>query len=221
MDTKGQTIGQILAGMTVGPGIEVDMDATADWVRGAVGTGIPDTATLIAVITPLIPAPIQGSAGLDGHTPTPAELTALITPLIPAPVKGDKGDTGLPGVNSFSAPATRTGLALATAYQASNPLKPAIITITLQAQSSITLGGITNNEGTINVGTNNTVATGGGVVVATYKNNLGGGVVVGVSLQSTQANTYTIALPAGGWWAVRQTSGTGLVIVSVVDQAVG
>lgn len=96
-----------------------------------------------------------------------------------------------------------------------------MVTITLQSQSSISLSGTSNNEGAITLGTTNAVATGVGTNVATYKNNLGGGLVVGLSITSQQANTYTVAVPAGYFFAVRQTAGTGLQIVSAFEQAVG
>lgn len=133
---------------------------------------------------------------------------------------GSKGDKGDAGINAFGLPTTRT-LALATAYQATTTARPAQVTVTLQATSSISLSGASNNEGEIVIGTANTVATGTGTKIATYKNNLGGGLVVGLNLTSTQANTYSFSLPAGGFFAIRQTSGTGLTITSAFDQAVG
>lgn len=133
---------------------------------------------------------------------------------------GANGTNGTAGVNTFSAPASRT-FALATAYQASNAAKPAIMTITLQSQSTISLGGAVNNEGAITLGPTNAVAAGTGTDVATYKNNLGGTLVIGLSLSSQQANTYTVAVPVGYYFAIRQTAGVGLQIVSVFDQAVG
>jgi hypothetical protein len=95
------------------------------------------------------------------------------------------------------------------------------VTITLQSQSSFSLGGTSNNEGAITLGSTAAVNVGTGTSVATYKNNLGGGLVVGVSITSQQANTYQIAVPAGYYFAIRQTSGTGLQVVSAFDQTVG
>lgn len=115
-------------------------------------------------------------------------------------------------------PTART-LSLATAYQATDNTKPAFVTITVQAQSAISLAGASNNEGQIVFGSTNTVASGTGTSSA-YKNNLGGGLVIGLNLNSQQANTYVIPLPAGWYFAVIQTAGSGLQIVGAFDQKI-
>lgn len=61
------------------------------------------------------------------------------------PPKGDKGDKGDAGVNSISIPTLRTPINKATAYQALNTSKPAIITITLTSTSSFSLTGNISN----------------------------------------------------------------------------
>lgn len=127
--------------------------------------------------------------------------------------------TGKPSIPSgaLGAPAART-VALATAYQCTAPASPCFFTVTLQSQSSISLSGTSNNEGAITLGSTAAVASGTGTNVAVYKNNLGGGLVVGLSITSQQANTYTVAVPAGWYVAVRQTAGTGLQVISAFDQ---
>lgn len=126
----------------------------------------------------------------------------------------------IPGVYALSVPVVKT-FALGTAYRAADTTKAALITITLESTSSLTLTGATNNSATIVIGATNAVAAGTGLTVATYKNILGGSLVVGVNLSSNQANTYTVALPAGYYFAVRQTSGTGLVVTSAFEQVLG
>ena len=121
---------------------------------------------------------------------------------------------------AFGAPVART-LALGTAYRALDPSKPVLLTVTLQANSSISLGGASNNEGAITVGPTAAVIAGTGMNVATYKNNLGGTLVVGLNLNSQQANTYTVALRAGDFFAIRQTAGTGLQVLSAFEQILG
>ena len=146
-----------------------------------------------------------------------------IGPAGPAGANGAVGATGAAGpagVNAFGAPVTRS-LGLATAYQCTDPTKPGLVTITLQSQSQISLSGTSNNEGAITLGSTTAVNVGTGANVATYKNNLGGGLVVGLSITSQQANTYQVAVPVGYYFAIRQTAGTGLQIVSAFDQTVG
>jgi hypothetical protein len=89
----------------------------------------------------------------------------------------------------------------------------------LDCASSITLSGTSNNEGVVMLGATSGVATGTGTSLTPYKNNLGGGLVVGVSVTSNQANSYTVNVPTGWYFAVRQTSGTGLQVVSTFEQA--
>ncbi|MFG9883557.1 hypothetical protein ACG3SK_21705 [Pseudomonas aeruginosa] len=43
--------------------------------------------------------------------------------------------------------------------------------------------------------------------------------MIGLNLNSQQANTYSVLLPAGWYFAVRQTAGSGLQVVSAFDQA--
>lgn len=119
---------------------------------------------------------------------------------------------------SVGSPTSRS-VSLATAYQCTNNARPCSITITLQAQSSVSLSGASNNEGAVTIGSTSGVATGTGTNIATYKNNLGGTLVIGLNLNSQQANTYSVLLPAGWYFAVRQTAGSGLQVVSAFDQA--
>lgn len=193
-------------------------------------TGIPSTFTPAAhthaaadivsgtLDVARIPAlPISQTTGLqtalDGKFPTPAGTTAQY-------VRGN-GTLAtfptIPGAYAIGTPTTRS-LSLATAYQCTNTAQPCLFTITLQSQSSISLGGAVNNEGQIVLGSTNAVASGTGTALVTYKNNLGGTLVVGLNLSSQQANSYVVPVPAGWYLAVRQTSGSGLQVVSAFDQ---
>lgn len=118
----------------------------------------------------------------------------------------------------FGLPTPRTPINKATAYQALNPLKPAIITITLNATSNATLTVATNNAANILIGSTNAVATGTGTIIGKYNNTLSLGVLVSTGI----ANTYTIALPAGWYFAIlNANSTTGVTIDSVLDQTIG
>lgn len=129
-------------------------------------------------------------------------------------------DVAALSVPAFGAPTSR-GVSLATAYQCTTTTMPCLFTVTLQSQSAISLGGASNNEGAVMLGPTNGVAGGTGTVLATYKNNLGGTLVIGLNITSQQANTYTVPVPTGHWIAVRQTAGTGLQVVSSFDQQIG
>lgn len=159
---------------------------------------------------PLLTVGPQGADGPQGPQGIPGV----------AGTNGTNGTNGIDGISVFSSPTSRS-LSLSTAYQATNPAKPAVVVITLQSTSSISLGGAVNNEGIIYIGATNAVASGTGTAVGQYKNNLGGTLVIGLNLNNQQAQTTTFALPAGWYFAVRQTSGSGLTIVSAFDQQSG
>lgn len=150
---------------------------------------------------------------LNGKFNTPAGTTGQY-------VRGDGSLATFPAGAVFTggAPNTRS-MSLATAYQCTDNTKPCFFTITLQAQSSISLSGAVNNEGQVLIGATNAVASGTGTAVGFYRNNLGGALVVGLNITSAQANSYSVMVPAGWYIASRQTAGSGLTVVSAFDQA--
>lgn len=183
----------------------------ASTVPGPTGaTGSPGTAATVAVGTVTTGAAGSSATVTNGGTTSAAVLNFTIP----------RGNTGANGTVSYGAPSSRT-VALATAYQCTDTTKPCILTLTLQANSSISLSGTSNNEGNIVIGSTNAVTSGTGTAVATYRNQLGGTLVIGLNITSNQSNTYSVFLPAGWYFAVRQTSGTGLQVVSAFEQLAG
>lgn len=118
----------------------------------------------------------------------------------------------------FGTPVPLT-LSLATAYQASNPLKPSIININLNSVASITLGGGTVNTADVLIGATSAVASGTGTVIGRYRNTVSGAVVIGVGINTDSASQIQFLLPAGWYYAIRQTSGT-VNITSAFEQSV-
>lgn len=116
-------------------------------------------------------------------------------------------------------PVAKTPNALATAYQATTNTKPTLITVNITSTSSISLTGTSNNEGAIYVGSTTGVATGTGTKIGEYKNSLGGGLVVGLTITAAQTQPYSFILPAGWYWAAVQSVGTGMSIVSAFEQS--
>lgn len=116
-------------------------------------------------------------------------------------------------------PNSRT-LSLATAYQATDPTKIAIFTITLTSTANFSLSGGTTNSATIVIGPTSGVAGGTGTIINTYSNSVTGTIAVGLNMNSAQTTSYTINLPAGWYIAVRQTSGS-VSISNAFDQSVG
>jgi len=118
---------------------------------------------------------------------------------------------------AFGTPVART-LSLATAYQASTPAKPALVTINLNSTATLSVSGGTTITGEVRIGPTNAVATGGGTAVGLYKNSLTGTLTATLNFNTDSYNTISFALPAGWFFAVRQTAGTTLSIVSAFDQ---
>lgn len=203
----------------------------ADWTAVAGKGLILNKPSLALVATTGVYADLSGKPTIPpGQVNTDWNATTGLPQLLNKPTlatvatSGAYADlTGKPTIPSapnliVGVPNNRT-LALATAYQATDTSAAAFITITVRAQSSFSLLGTSNNEGEIVFGSTNAVAGGTGTKDQ-YINNIGGGLVVGVSLTSQQANTYVIPLPAGWFFAIRQTAGTGMQIVSAFDQKI-
>jgi len=127
----------------------------------------------------------------------------------------------MPVFGPFAAgpPVSRT-LSLGTAYRASNPALPAVVTVNITSTASISLSGGTTNSADIVVGPTNAVSGGTGSVVAKYSNSNTGTLTIGLNLSTISAVPCVFDLPAGYWFAVRQTSGT-VSITSAFDQTLG
>lgn len=130
--------------------------------------------------------------------------------------------TGAPSIPSaFTAgyPTTRT-VALATAYQCTNTAKPCSFTVTLSSTASLSLAGGTTNTADVLIGPTSGVATGTGTVIAKYSNTMTGTLIVGLGVNTNANSSFTTIIPAGGYFAVRQTAGT-ISVVSAFDQVIG
>lgn len=132
---------------------------------------------------------------------------------------GASGSQGAAGMNAFSSPTSRT-LLLATAYQASDPTRPACVTINLNSTASLSLTAGTTNTADVLIGSTSAVAAGTGTIVGRYSNSLTGTLVVGLALNTVSSYTSNLSLPTGWYFAVRQTGGA-VTITSAFDQAVG
>ncbi len=124
-----------------------------------------------------------------------------------------------PGALTVGGPNSRS-LLVGSAYQATDTTKPAIVTITFNSTASLSLSGGTTVLGEVRIGSTNSVATGGGTAVGSYKNSLTGTLAIGLNIQTDSYNTVTFVLPAGWFFSPRQVSGTGLQIVSAFDQSI-
>lgn len=120
---------------------------------------------------------------------------------------------------TISSPTSRS-LSLATAYQATDNTKPAVVTINVSSTATITLTSGTTNTSAIVIGSTSGVASGTGSAICPYTNSQTGTLVVGANLSTISTSQCTFVLPAGWFFAVRQTAGT-VSISSAFDQSMG
>lgn len=120
---------------------------------------------------------------------------------------------------AMAAPSVRT-ISLATAYQGLTAAKITLITINLTSTANFSLLGGTTNSADILMGPTNAVASGTGTIMAKYSNSITGTIAVGLNMNSIMANAFTMILPAGYFFAVRQTAGT-ITVTSAYDQSFG
>lgn len=175
-------------------------------------TGSPGAAATVAVgSVSALPA---------GSTPTVTNVGSSSAAVLNFGLTvGNAGADGAAGVNAFGSPSSRS-LSLATAYQATTTAKPAVVTVNLSSTASLSLTGGTSNTADVVIGSTNAVASGTGTLICRYANTNTGALTVGLALSTTAASTCTFALPAGWYFAVRQTAGT-ITITSAFDQVVG
>lgn len=122
------------------------------------------------------------------------------------------------GATTVGSPNART-LSLATAYQATDNTKSAIVTVNITSTANFSLTGGTTNSADIVIGATTAVASGTGTVIGKYSNSVTGTIAVGLNMNSAAASPISFILPAGWYFAIRQTAGT-VTITSAFDQAI-
>lgn len=151
-----------------------------------------------------IPTPgPTGPAGADGATGS----------------QGAAGAIGPAGPNVMGSPNSRT-LSFATAYQATNNAKPAVVMVNLASIAGLSLTSGTTNTAQLIVGATSAVASGTGTIVGLYANSITGVLVVGLGINTNSTTPMMTVLPVGWFFAVLQTAGA-VTIVSAFDQSVG
>jgi hypothetical protein len=177
--------------------------------NGFMGDQASWLASLVGPQGPTGPTGAAGATGAQG--PTGAQG-------VQGP-KGDKGDPGTPApAFNFGDPVSRT-LTVSTAYQANDPAKAAIITVSPQCTAAITL--TTGSTCTIQarVGTVGlTCST--GTVVAQWTNGNTGTLTVGLALNQTVGSPGDIKVGIGRYFILCATSGT-FTFAAAVDQSAG
>lgn len=115
---------------------------------------------------------------------------------------------------SNGAPVART-VAFATAYQASNPAKAANVVILVNLTLTVSVGAPQANTAELIIGPTNAVAAGTGDLADIWESDL---TVTIISLGFTGRQSLRAMIPAGYYFAIRRTVGTGISIISAFDQ---
>lgn len=109
-----------------------------------------------------------------------------------------------------------------TAYQATDPTKPSLISAMIETVYSITVGNTQSDTVELRIGpVQATVANGSaGTAVATYKNSLTG-ITLSIGMGTINRNQLSAILPTGWYYALRRVVGSIATITSATDQSLG
>jgi hypothetical protein len=208
---------------------DVAPQVNSDWNSSSGPAMILNKPTISAVgqsgnYTDLLSKPALFSGVYSDLTGKPALFSGAYSDLTGKPTlfSGSYTDLtdkpSLAGQVAASAPNSRT-VALGTAYQATQNTKAALVNINLTSTSSLSLSVGSTASADIVIGSTSAVASGTGTVVGKYSNGLTGTLVVGLAINAVQTTPISFLLPAGWYFAVRQTTGT-VSVVSAFDQQI-
>ncbi len=192
------------------------------------GPGVAGERGPAGIAGPQGPQGVPGATGATGPSGPKGDTGAAGAVGLPGPagpvgasgaigIAGPAGAAG--GIIGFGAPTVRT-FALATAYRAADPAKPAVITLNLTSSASLSLAIGQTHSADIVIGATAAVAAGTGTVIGRYSNSLTGSLIIGLAVATSSSAPVVVNLPIGWYIAVRQTSGT-VTISSVFDQPIG
>lgn len=211
----------------------------ADYLR--IGPGLTASGGVLQATVPQGPKGDPGDRGIDGTNGAngfdgksayelatvdgfSGTLQAWLESLKGAPgadgqsIVGPQGPAGTPAPTfNFGLPASRT-LVLTTPYQAANPAKPAIVTVSPVCSASLTLSGGSTCSLQARIGLAPLTCT-SGTVVATWTNGNTGTLTVGLALNQIMGAPYGINLPTGASFILCPNAGTFTVTAS--EQSAG
>lgn len=194
-----------------------------------VGTGCSATGNVltcagsVGATGPVGPTGATGATGPAGTTDYNAlsNKPALSTVAVTGSYNDLSNKPTIPTINpfNFGAPNSRT-LSYSTAYQATDPTKAAIATISPLCTASISLSGGATCTIQARIGASSLTCS-NGAVAATWTNGNTGTLTIGLALNQIIGAPASINIPIGGYFILCQTSGTGATVVSAVDQSAG
>lgn len=190
--------------LPLGPGLVI----AGGVLQASVPNGPPGAAGPQGPAGPTGPAGADGAPGATGATGAQGVQG----------IQGVPGPAGTPAPTfNFGLPAART-LALTTPYQATNPAKSAIVTVSPSCSASLTLAGGSTCTLQARIGAAPLTCS-SGTVVATWTNGNTGALTVGLALNQVVGAPYGINLPTGASFILCPTSGT--FTVTAAEQSAG
>lgn len=186
------------------------------------GTGMPKMGALGSALS-------WNGTTLDIGSLSQSQVTGLVSSLagkfsiptcpVTQYIRGDGTCATLPTAPSinYSLPAART-VAVTTSYQATDPTKPAIISISPQCTAAMTISG--GSTCSLDLRVHSTTATcSNGTVTATWTNGNTGTLTIGLALNQLVGSPYSLNLPISGRFILCATSGTWTI--QAAEQSVG
>lgn len=154
----------------------------------------------------------KAAVGL-GNVDNTSDIAKPISTLTQAALNAKLGNPGAPVARSIS---------FGTAYQATDPTKPAAIYATVETTYTITIAGTQQDTVEIRVGTDATTVANGtsGTAVDSFRSSLTG-VALTIGMGQVQRGPLVAIIPVGGYFALRRVVGSNASIISCVEQPFG
>lgn len=198
----------------------------ADGIRGATGSaGTAGADGAPGAQGPSGAQGIQGSQGVPGAQGVtgPTGLTGATGATGPIGLTGATGPTGAAGTPAptfnYGAPTARA-LALSTAYQATDPTKAAILTLSPKCTAALSL--VTGTTCALQVRTSPTtgLTCSTGTVYSVWTNGNTGTLTVGLGLNQTVGSPGDVKLRIGTWFVLCPVTGT-FTLDAAIEQTAG
>jgi len=179
--------------------------ATSQPAMGALGTGLSFSGGTLALGSIPISAVTNLQTSLNAKFTTPAGTTSQV-------VLGDGTLGTLPTLFNYGDPSTRT-LSVSTAYQANDPSKAAVVTVSPQCTNATTVLAASACTMQVRFGTTSGLNCSNGTVTHTWTSTY----ALGLLLTNASGSPFDVKLGIGRYFILCPTAGT-FTITTAVDQ---
>lgn len=182
--------------------------ATSQPAMGALGTGLSFSGGTLALGSIPISSVTNLQTSLNAKFTTPAGTTSQV-------VLGDGTLGALPSAFNYGDPSART-LSVSTAYQANDPSKAAVITVSPQCTNATTVLAASACTMQVRFGTTSGLTCSTGTVTHTWTSTY----ALGLLLTNASGSPFDVKLGVGRYFILCPTAGT-FTITTAVDQTAG